>query len=160
MQPVIPYGAVFPDFSKGFVQPKISDEALRALRGQIKEILLLRRRSYPSIGFPPESLLTQIPQFFEDARTLKQRCGCWRYIYINSKGEVRGCLFSESLGTIRQRTLAEIRSSGSFGLFRRFARQCKICLKGSQYCEHTPRLLLHLVKKEFLRHIAITHGRS
>ena len=66
LQPMIPYASVYPDFNKGFKLPKISDESLRALTEQIKEIIRLRKEYKDSIGFPSEALLSQIPLFFKD----------------------------------------------------------------------------------------------
>lgn len=112
----------FPHFDQSFL-----DELKR-----IVEYVLIEKqngnRLYPHSAVYYENLI----RFFENRTELDVPCSSDDFIFVDSRGFIRGCLFSEPLGQIHDGIENYLRSI-EFQRFRRFLPSCHLCTHGCAY---------------------------
>ncbi len=113
---------VFRQFDPDFI------ERVREIVEYIKHAKQSGSRLYPHGEIYFDTLL----RFFEDRENLDAPCSTDKFLFVDSRGFIRGCLFSEILGHIDDGIENYLRSK-AFGDFRRFVSKCHLCTHGCAY---------------------------
>ena len=111
--------------------PTCDDDFLAKLHGIVDAVLEAKRggsRLYPHSALYFENLI----KFFEDRANLDVPCSSDHFLFVDSRGFIRGCLFSEPLGHIANGLEGYLRSR-EFARFREFLGGCHLCTHGCAY---------------------------
>jgi MoaA/NifB/PqqE/SkfB family radical SAM enzyme len=133
-QPHHSYGIVYPRFEKGYNKPQFSKEELESIANGQKALIELKK-SNPQLVVNTSDFLMKLSDFWRDPKRIAQKCGAYRYLFLNSAGQVRGCIFSEFFFGLDQISLNEIADTPAMKGFRDFCGGCTICLMGCQYVD-------------------------
>jgi MoaA/NifB/PqqE/SkfB family radical SAM enzyme/Tfp pilus assembly protein PilF len=133
-QPFHPHGLLYPPPAEPGKPVRTDPDFLAALAGELDRLRELRRTKP---GFLDNSLamLDRFEEFFTDPDGPAQVCGADRFVFVNSRFEVRGCLFCRPLGSLRDASPAAFRQGQAWRGFDAFRRGCRRCLMGCQFVD-------------------------
>ncbi|MDQ7831847.1 MAG: tetratricopeptide repeat protein [Desulfovibrionaceae bacterium] len=139
LQPLHPFDMVYPPDGQPPKRPRHDPAYLHALQESLQAV---RHDTTDRPGFLDNSaeMLDQMPPFHARPAGPAQRCGANRFIFVNSRLEVRGCLFCQPFDSLAQATPEGVFSGPGWRNFQRFRRTCTLCLMGCQYYGSTQRL--------------------
>lgn len=139
-QPFHPFGCLYPPPAKP--EPSVAaDQAfLTVLDGQLERLRALRR-TRPAFLDNRLGMLDRFPEFYTDPAGPDQTCGADRFVFVNSGFEVRGCLFCQPLGSLREKSLTALRQGDAWRGFDAFRSRCRRCLMGCQFVDKAQELV-------------------
>jgi len=111
--------------------PDYDETFLQRLSDLIEQVIDAKQNG--SQLFPhAEEYFRNLYTFFADRPLLRVRCQADDFLFVDSRGFIRGCLFSEPLGHIDQGLSAYLTSS-QYHRFVDFKQDCHLCTHGCAY---------------------------
>lgn len=139
LQPLHPFGQVYPPTGAPVARPSTDPAYLDALDRSLAAMRRLAKSSPCFLENSPE-MLDAFSAFHVRERGPRQRCGVDRFVFVNSRLDVRGCLFGAPLDNLRRTPAAEIFTGQAWSDFQRFRTGCALCLMGCQFYDNGQRL--------------------
>jgi MoaA/NifB/PqqE/SkfB family radical SAM enzyme/thioredoxin-like negative regulator of GroEL len=139
VQPHHPYGFVYPRRGNAPAQAGLPPETLQRLLGEMGKVAQIKR-DHPDFVDNSLEMLEAFRDFFILPGGPRQMCGADSFVFVNSRMEVRGCLFCEPLASLEGSTPAEVFASRAWRDFQDFRRSCRLCLMGCQFRGKAQRL--------------------
>ncbi|WP_321493274.1 radical SAM protein [uncultured Desulfobacter sp.] len=134
-QPFHPYGTLYPPGKKAVeTHPHARENFLAVLDKQVNALKVFRN-NYPGFLDNTLTMLDKFTSFYTDPDGPEQVCGADRYVFINSKFDVRGCLFSNPLESLKDQTITKFRKKDAWKKFDSFRLKCRRCLMGCQFVD-------------------------
>lgn len=133
-QPFHPHGLLYPPPAEPDKPATTEPDFLPRLAVEVDKLRELRRAKP---GFCDNSLamLDRFEAFYTDPQGPQQVCGADRFMFVNSRFEVRGCLFCRPLASLRETSPESLRTSAVWHGFDAFRRTCRRCLMGCQFVD-------------------------
>ncbi len=103
--------------------------------GHVREVIayILAEKERGSRSFPHTPVYFEnLLRFFEDRAALDVPCSADDFLFVDSRGQIRGCLFSEPLGRLGDGIEAYLRSEER-AKFNAFLADCHLCTHGCAY---------------------------
>ncbi len=113
------------------VYAEYDDGFLSRLEDLIDQVIAAKRNG--SQLFPhAEEYFRNLYTFFADRSSLRILCQADDFLFVDSRGFLRGCIFSESLGHVDNGILAYL-TSPAYHRFLTFKQDCRLCTHGCAY---------------------------
>ncbi len=113
-------------------EPMQFDDAFLQHVHQIIDYVLTSKQHHPTLYPHSEIYFRNLIRFFEDRGGLDIPCSSDNFLFVDSRGYIRGCLFSEPLGHISDGLDSYLKSK-EFQAFRTFLSNCHLCTHGCAY---------------------------
>jgi MoaA/NifB/PqqE/SkfB family radical SAM enzyme len=127
IQPIHHHGFVYPD--REIVFPSYPEEFRKKLLLFLNTVQKLQAEKKPVYFSNYPGTTQEILSFFLNPEELKRTCRSGQFIYIDSTGNIRGCVYSKPIGHIQDGLQAYLQSWAR-EKFIRFSLHCHVCVHG------------------------------